>query len=166
MRVQQWASTIGRYTCQRNAPSAIYTSTQPAFNKGDLCKVKALLILSGTKFSIESLVKVLSSKYALLSSWYSSWVLNACLNSTGFRHSHQRWSTFKICFFLASLVELSNQDRCFQGVGVSKMGRFSLRAERNSIYITSVCQDHQSSTCPGWRHKTPKGAWLNLVRTP
>ena len=44
----------------------------------------------------------------------------------------------KICFLLASLVELSHQDRCFQGVEVSKMGRFSLRAERNSIQNFSV----------------------------
>jgi len=49
----------------------------------------ALLILTGTKFSIESLVKVLSSKYVLPSCWYSSWVLKAYLNPTGFR---QRWS--------------------------------------------------------------------------
>jgi len=57
----------------------------------DFCKIKCS---SGTKFSIESLVKVLSSKYALPSSWSSSWVLKACscLNSTGFRHSHRRRS--------------------------------------------------------------------------
>jgi len=37
-------------------------------------------------------------------------------------------------FFLASsLGELSNQDRCFQGVEVNKMALSSLRAERNSI---------------------------------
>jgi len=34
----------------------------------DFCKVKCFLILSGTKFSIESLLKVLYVKYALLSS--------------------------------------------------------------------------------------------------